>query len=670
MASSPSKIAENPVSKHKPASRKPNKQARRAAQPSARTAVIVLGMHRSGTSALTGVLARVGCDLPKTEMPTNDSNAKGFYESHEVYRVNNALLASTGSSWQDWQPLSPNWARSSRAEEFKDAIAQVFADEFGTSRFFALKDPRICRLFPFWEPVVREAGCEIVVIHTHRNPLEVAQSLQNRKKLPLTTGMMVWLRYVLDAEAASRNHPRSFTSFGRLMQNWKREIDQIETDLGLVFPRRSLHSATEIDDFLTSDLKHFNQDNEDIEAGIMVSDWVRTVYQILEKWAAHGEDHPDRKVLDEINTVFSRSAENFGPMIQLMQNDVSPAIQEELANKDNGARKAEARIKALNQQIEDLKAAFETAEADQTLQTGDRDAQADQIAALEKVIQHQARELGTHQTEKAQLIHQTQAHQEELAKMVQMTASLVAQQNSMRETLNEWKTLHAERVGILKEDLASSRETASAAKTALRTHEAAQDELTRRLKVLEAELAASHEQADALATTQSALRQRQLECEQAHETIRALKADIEQMTAEQGTQARIPAETVAVLESVLAERSREVASFERKNAELGIQIQKQYQEIANLSSMAAKVTKERDELRAEKDQMHLDNTRDLKKQMQQINIQKAEIKATSNSLHEAKVARDYFQNTLAALQSSTSWRITGPLRRLTRLFRR
>jgi len=49
--------------------------------PKSRNAVVVLGMHRSGTSALAGVLARLGCDLPQTLMPTNDFNAKGYYES-------------------------------------------------------------------------------------------------------------------------------------------------------------------------------------------------------------------------------------------------------------------------------------------------------------------------------------------------------------------------------------------------------------------------------------------------------------------------------------------------------------------------------------------------------------------------------------------------------------
>jgi len=582
LASSPSRSAKSPASNLNSPRRKPKKPPLRAAQSTNRTAIIVLGMHRSGTSALTGVLARMGCDLPKTEMPTNASNAKGFYESHEVYRINNTLLDSTGSSWQDWQPLSPNWTRSSRAEEFKEAIAQVFADEFGTSRFFALKDPHTCRLFPFWEPVVREAGCKIVVIHTHRNPLEVAQSLQNHKKLPLTTGMMLWLRYVLDAEAASRNHPRSFTSFGRLMQNWRLEIDRIENNLGLVFPRRSLQSAGEVDEFLTFDLKHFNYTLEDVEAGGMVNDWVRTVYQILEKWAAQGESSADRKVLDQINALFSSSSVNFGPMIQRMQQEISPAAQKKITQLQEDM---DALAKQGREQKDPLGLAEER---DQAVKA--RDAQDSLITALEQEIRHQA-----------------QAHQEDL---------------------------------------------------------------DQKMQALEAELAAARDQTDALATTQSALRQRQLESEQAHDTIKRLRSDIERLAADQDAQAQISTKTITALETVVTDRSRDVARFERENAELRSQLQNQHEEIANLSSIAANVARERDQLKLENDRMRLDTSRNLKKQAQQISTQQAELETALNSLHEAKVARDYFQGTLTALQSSSSWRMTGPLRRLTRLFRR
>ncbi len=691
-----------------------------------RTALIVLGMHRSGTSALTGVLARMGCDLPKTEMPQNDSNAKGFYESHEAYRVNNALLESAGSTWQDWQPLSPSWAKSTRAEEFQEEITQVFANEFGTSRLFVFKDPRVCRLLPYWEKPIKAAGCDIVVVHTHRNPLEVAQSMRDRKQLPIASGLMVWLRYVLDAEAASRAYPRSFTSYARLMQNWQLEINQIEKDLKVVFPRRSLQSANEIEDFLTPALKHFNHTPEDVDTGNTVNDWVRTAYAILEDWAANGERASDRKTLDQINTLFSNSAENFGPMMHRMQHEVPVAttreitkLQEKLATlveQEPTPKKTDVDTPKLNEQISALKTAAAASSQKQAALSEERDtlaaerdgqteqitkladeraraikardaylaerdtlatergAQAEQIAALEHMIQTQARNLETYQTQQAQLVQQAQARQEELTQMVHMTTSLTDQQSIMRDTLNEWKALHAERTTILKEDLASSRETAAQAQSDLHTQEITQGQLARKIQTLEDEQAAlkasALTQSGTLSTTQSALRQRQLETEQAYEIIEQLKADIERMAQEQSNQSSVPTETVTTLENMLADRSRDVARYEQENVDLGTQLKSRYQEIAELTLLTANITQERDRLKSEGDRMHLDTSRNLKKQAQQINIQQAEIKATMDSLHDAKVARDYFKTTLASLQKSSSWRLTGPLRRFTRLFRR
>ena len=40
--------------------------------------VLVAGMHRSGTSAVTRVLASLGCDLPNTLMEADPNNAMGY----------------------------------------------------------------------------------------------------------------------------------------------------------------------------------------------------------------------------------------------------------------------------------------------------------------------------------------------------------------------------------------------------------------------------------------------------------------------------------------------------------------------------------------------------------------------------------------------------------------
>ena len=67
-------------------------------------ALVVLGMHRSGTSALAGVLSKTGYDLPKNLLPASFDNPKGYFESKEIIALNDDLFAEMGAVWSDWMP--------------------------------------------------------------------------------------------------------------------------------------------------------------------------------------------------------------------------------------------------------------------------------------------------------------------------------------------------------------------------------------------------------------------------------------------------------------------------------------------------------------------------------------------------------------------------------------
>src|SRR5271163_4686483 len=80
---------------------------RRAAQ-----ALLVLGMHRSGTSALTRVFSLLGANLPKSVIGPDLNNQAGYWESVELNIIHDELLASAGSQWDDWRAFNPDWLQS------------------------------------------------------------------------------------------------------------------------------------------------------------------------------------------------------------------------------------------------------------------------------------------------------------------------------------------------------------------------------------------------------------------------------------------------------------------------------------------------------------------------------------------------------------------------------
>ncbi|MEO0858944.1 MAG: hypothetical protein AAFY55_19065, partial [Bacteroidota bacterium] len=138
-----------------------------------------------------------------------------------------------------------------------------------------------------------QAGVEPRFVLIHRNPLEVAASLERRNNIDMQLGLLIWLRHVLDAEAGTRGRPRSFVSYSGLLQNWLRTAETLQSDLGVSLPRLSLGVTAEVEAFLSPALRHFNETAESVLNNPVMSSWTKDVYAILERWADNGEDPAD-----------------------------------------------------------------------------------------------------------------------------------------------------------------------------------------------------------------------------------------------------------------------------------------------------------------------------------------------------------------------------------------
>src|SRR6476646_896139 len=104
-----------------------------------RVCLLVVSMHRSGTSAVTGMLSRLGADLPKTLMPADASNPQGYGESLALMEFHNRLLASAGSNWHDFEPFNKEWLDSLVAESFAAELRDLVTTEFDGSRLIVVK---------------------------------------------------------------------------------------------------------------------------------------------------------------------------------------------------------------------------------------------------------------------------------------------------------------------------------------------------------------------------------------------------------------------------------------------------------------------------------------------------------------------------------------------------
>jgi hypothetical protein len=181
--------------------------------PGARRLLCVLGMHRSGTSAVTQLLHRLGAQVgPQLLEAMGEVNDDGFWEDSRVVELNERLLALLGSRWQDIAPL--DFAADAQAVAALRLEAEAhFRAHYAGPGIWVVKDPRLCRLLPFWLDAWRAAGFETCFVNVLRHPFAVAKSLHRRDRIPVEYGVVLWLQYTLDALSHGAGQPGIVVAF-------------------------------------------------------------------------------------------------------------------------------------------------------------------------------------------------------------------------------------------------------------------------------------------------------------------------------------------------------------------------------------------------------------------------------------------------------------------------
>ena len=218
-------------------------------------ALLVLGMHRSGTSALTRVLNLLGVALGDDLMPPGDDNPLGFWEHQGIVSVHEALLVALDRRWDDPRPMPDGWLDSEPAREAGDAIAAIVRRDFAGVRLWAVKDPRLCRLMPLWRRVLAGLGIEPRVLLVSRHPREVAGSLLRRDGLPIAIGELLWARYLLDAVRGSEGCRRGMVAYDEILSDWPGAVRRINQALAMHL-LADAPQARDIESFLTPQLRH------------------------------------------------------------------------------------------------------------------------------------------------------------------------------------------------------------------------------------------------------------------------------------------------------------------------------------------------------------------------------------------------------------------------------
>jgi len=282
-----------------------------------RRALLVIGMHRSGTSAFTRVLSLAGAELPGHLMPAGDRNPRGYFESQRIYELHEQLLEEAGSAWDDLSPFPREWLESPAAPRWVERMAETVRSEFGENPILTLKDPRIARLVPFWIRVLGQLAVVPSFVIPIRNPLDVAASLERAERIDPSKGLLLWLGHLLTAERETRGCLRSFVAYEELLRDWRTVLTKIGADLELVFPRVSRRAAAEIDEFLAGELQHHATGPDEVSSRRSVPAWVKQAFE----WARHATrgEPVSSEALDALDALVRPAELAFGPVVASLE---------------------------------------------------------------------------------------------------------------------------------------------------------------------------------------------------------------------------------------------------------------------------------------------------------------------------------------------------------------
>ena len=242
--------------------------------------VVVLGMHRSGTSAVTRALKVLGVSLGDSLMPPAEgNNSKGFWEDTKLNQFNISLLLELGLHWDSVCPVTQADADYLCNKGFLSDAAFLLRERMDKEPVFGFKDPRVAKLMPFWERVFESIDCEVCYVLAVRNPVSVIKSLENRDGFCGQKSYLLWLDYVTSSIAYCADKKVFVIDFDRLIQNPVDHLHDLAAHFDLVIDEQQLSEYET--DFLDSELRHSVCEQDEVERDARSPKMLAGVYSLF-----------------------------------------------------------------------------------------------------------------------------------------------------------------------------------------------------------------------------------------------------------------------------------------------------------------------------------------------------------------------------------------------------
>jgi hypothetical protein len=404
------------------------------------TMLLVLGMHRSGTSVTSRLLECLGAVNSSNLMAKHADNPKGFFEDQDIYQFNESkLLPELGVTWQsigfvDWTALSSK-KRSKLALEALEILRKNYSLSNPLS---VVKEPRIGILLPFWIPVLIHAGYNIKIVCSVRDPISVARSLGKRNGISISHSGALYLTYWLSILTHIQDLPVGFVQFDDTLENPTKCLGKIARKLEILLPENyqtRLHNFSA--SFVDESLRHSQIDSSDLFLESDLPPLTIELYQALlvatkaqnvkrtSRFIAKANKivHPLQPVLDSYDKVYIESmrAKTLEAEVKSLLEDQAEASLTETTSNVMQQQIAQSEITRLNEElrITQQNAMAEVNRLDEELQRSHQKAKAD-ITMLNQELQDTRQ---NYDAEIAQLNKELELSQNDISRLVTEVAN-------------------------------------------------------------------------------------------------------------------------------------------------------------------------------------------------------------------------------------------------------
>ena len=329
-------------------------------------------MHRSGTSVLTRGLQVLGVELSERLLPPNQYNPSGFWEDVDVLGINEKVLAALAKDWRSPTLIAEAQWQSPKLEALATEAELLLTSRLEQHHTWGVKDPRLCLLLPFWQPIFQRLGLAESYVIALRNPRSVAGSLDLRDQMVPELSYLLWLEHLNAALLNTAGKRRVLVDYDELLRQPREQLCRIAKELELTAPGPDNPALRDYERaFLDDALRHHQYPPEASSSDSHLTDLAMRAFWPLRAVAMEKPGVADgeiRSVTDTIQTELATVAavlplaHQLDQRIQARETDLAASqwnqlqLQRELTGLNATIQSLSASIKSLRAEGESIRA--------------------------------------------------------------------------------------------------------------------------------------------------------------------------------------------------------------------------------------------------------------------------------------------------------------------------